>query len=80
MNTARYTKLFNFGYYLSKNAPKLQKTFVNAARDVNWISEPLRAGEAQYKREKFKSRLKDVPESPSIDRGMKKSKGMEPEM
>ena len=80
MNTARYTKLFNFGYFLSKNAPKLQKTFVNAAKDVDWIAEPLKAGEAQYKREKFKSRLKDFPKPPSADRGRAKGKGMEPEI
>ena len=78
METARYTKLFNFGYFLSQNAPKLLSTFVNAAKDVEWIAEPLKAGEAQYKRERFKDRLKDISKSPSKD--ISKDKGIEPEI
>lgn len=78
MDTARYTKLFNFGYFLSKNAPKVLKTFVGAAKDVDWISEPLKAGDAQYKRERFKDRLKDIHKNPSM--GKEKDKGVEPEI
>ncbi|MEM7373764.1 MAG: hypothetical protein AAF587_34395 [Bacteroidota bacterium] len=78
MDTARYTKLFNFGYFLSKNAPKVLNTFVKAAKDVDWISEPLKAGEAQYKRERFKSRLKGISKPSGMEKG--KDKGIEPEM
>jgi hypothetical protein len=78
MDTTRYTKLFNFGYFLSKNAPKVLNTFVSAAKDVEWIAEPLKAGDAQYKRERFKERLKGIPKNPSVEKG--KGKGMEPEI
>jgi len=78
MDTAKYTKLFNFGYFLSKNAPKVLNTLVSAAKDVEWISEPLKAGDAQFKRERFKDRLKGVSRNPAINRG--KEKGIEPEL
>lgn len=77
MDTARYTKHFNFGYFLSKNATKVLNTFVKAAKDVDWISEPLKAG-AQYKRERFKSRLKGISKPSSMEKG--EDKGIEPEM
>ena len=58
MDEKKYTKLFNYGYFLSKNEPAILGKFKDASKDVAWISEPLKAGEAQYKRERFKSRLK----------------------
>jgi len=78
MDIAKYTKLFNAGYFLSKNAPKLFKTVTNAAKDVDWIAEPLKAGEAQFKRERFKDRLRGIPRNPFLEKG--KDKGIEPEM
>lgn len=78
MDTAKYTKLFNFGYFLSKNAPKVLNTLVSAAKDVEWIAEPLKAGDDQFKRERFKDRLKGVS-NPSRS-AKSKDKGMEPEI
>jgi hypothetical protein len=80
MYTEKYIKLFNYGYFLSKNEPNILKQIQTVAKDVDWISEPLKAGEAQYKRERFKSRLKGISKPFDPQKGKDKSKGIEPEM
>ena len=80
MDEKKYTRLFNYGYFLSKNEPALLGQFKDASKDVKWISDPLKAGEAQYKRERFKSRLKGFSEPSRDSKGKGKDKGIEPEV
>lgn len=78
MDLKRYTKYFNYGYFLSKYEPKILKEFLNVTEKAPDINEPLQAGKAQFKKERIFDRLKDISKNIVPDRGI--GKNIEPEI
>lgn len=73
MDFSRYTKFFNYGYFLSKYEPKFLKKLLNATEEESDINEPLTAGKAQYNKERTLDKLKTLSKSSRND----KEKGRE---
>ena len=69
MDTEKYIKLFNHGYFLSKHEPKVLKKLMNATEKLPDIFEPLKAGERQYMEEKVQQRIQNIKDSKMMDRG-----------
>lgn len=58
MEEKRYIKLFNQGYFLSKNEPKVFSKLLKAVRENKEVYQALKAGEAEHKKEYFKAKNK----------------------
>jgi len=71
MDLKRYTKFFNYGYFLSKYEPKILRSLLSATEDVEEINEPLSAGKSEYYKEQVKEKLKslDEPLKGALDKG-----------
>ncbi len=78
MDLSRYTKLFNYGYFLSKYEPKILRSFLKASENVPEINEPLSAGKAEYQKEQVMDKLKGLGKDSRSGRNM--DKGFEPEI
>ena len=76
MDFTKYTKLFNYGYFLSKYEPKILKDLLKVTESESSINEPLSAGKSQFVKEQVQEKLKSMKE-PSKD-GLEK--GFEPEV
>ena len=76
MDLSRYTKLFNYGYFLSKYEPNILKSLLKATGEFSDISDPLSAGKSQYTKEQLQEKLKSLnePQKEDLD------KGIEPEI
>ena len=77
MDFSRYTKFFNYGYFLSKFEPKFLKKLLSATEDSEDITEPLKAGKSQHHREKTLCKLKSI--SKTYDNPKSKSRDIERE-
>ena len=78
MDFTRFTKLYNYGYFLSKYEPQFLKKLLNATENSEEINEPLQAGKAEYGKEKFLGKLKTLSKESKNDKD--KGKGFEPEI
>lgn len=67
MDLKRYTKLFNYGYLLSKYEPKILKSLIDTTEDVADINEPLKAGRLQFKKEKLRTKIKGLQNLPDME-------------
>ena len=76
MDFKRYTKLFNYGYFLSKYEPKILKSLLKATESESSITEPLSAGKSQFVKEQLQEKLKSLDEPSKNDL----EKGLEPEI
>lgn len=76
MDFTKYTKLFNYGYFLSKYEPKILKNLLKVTESESSISTPLSAGKSQYVKEQIQEKLKSLkdPSKDDLD------KGIEPEI
>ncbi|MEM6767520.1 MAG: hypothetical protein AAF655_21465 [Bacteroidota bacterium] len=59
MEEKRYIKLFNQGYFLSKNEPKVFSKLLKSVSENKEVYLALKAGEAEYKKEYFKQITSD---------------------
>lgn len=66
MDFSRYTKYFNYGYFLSKYEPKILKNLLKATEEDSTINDPLSAGKSQHLKEQLHDKLKSLNE-PSKD-------------
>lgn len=80
MDEKQYIRLFNYGYFLSKNEPEILEKFKDASKETAWISEPLKAGEAQYNIEQLKSRMNDLSFPSYEETSREEGKGIEPDI
>ena len=78
MDFTRYTKFFNYGYFLSQYEPTFLKKLLNATEGQDEINEPLTAGKAQYNKEKVLGKLRGT--SKKSKESKEKEKGREPEI
>ena len=78
MDFSRYTKFFNYGYFLSKFEPNFLKKLLSATEGEDEINEPLKAGQSQYEKEQVIAKLRKT--SRSLKKGKDKEKGIEPEL
>ena len=78
MDFNRYLKFLNYGYFLSKYEPQFLKKLLNATEDSEEISEPLKAGKAEYGKEKFLGKLKTLSKDSKNEKD--KERGIEPEL
>ena len=58
MDQEKYIKLFNYGYFLSKHEPKILEKLLKASKENEEMNGPLKAGEAEYKMELNRERLR----------------------
>ena len=72
MDLKKYTKLFNYGYFLSKYEPKILKSLLNATESESAINEPLSAGKSQFVKEQLQEKLKSFnePQKEDFERGI----------
>lgn len=70
MDFKRYTKFFNYGYFLSKYEPKVLRSLLFATEDVEEINEPLSAGKSEYYKEQVKEKLKSLDDVEKDDLGI----------
>jgi len=78
MDFSRYTKFFNYGYFLSQYEPSFLKKLLNATEGQDEINEPLTAGKAQYNKERVLDKLRSV--SKKSDKDKSKDRGIEPDI
>ena len=78
MDLSKYTKFFNYGYFLSKYEPSFLKKLLNATEGQDEINEPLSAGKSQYNKEQVLERLQELSRESDADRD--KERGIEPEI
>jgi len=78
MEFKKYTKFFNYGYFLSNFEPTFLKKLLKATEGVAEINEPLKAGKSQHSREQVFDKLKSI--SKVTNKEKNKKKGIEPEM
>ncbi len=78
MDFSRYTKFFNYGYFLSKYEPQFLKKLLNVTEGQDDINEPLTAGKSQYNKEKVLEKLRTISKGSKMDKN--KDKGIEPEI
>lgn len=76
MDFTKYTKLFNYGYFLSKYEPKILKDLLKTTESESSINDPLSAGKSQFVKEQVQEKLKSLKE-PSKDDF---DKGIEPQI
>ena len=69
MDLKRYTKLFNYGYFLSKYEPQILKNLLKVTKESPELSEPLKAGNSQFEKEKFQEKLKGSQKSMTREKG-----------
>jgi hypothetical protein len=72
MDLKRYTKLFNYGYFLSKYEPQILKDLLKITESESTINEPLSAGKSQFVKEQVQEKLKSLnePSKEDLDRGI----------
>ena len=76
MDFTKYTKLFNYGYFLSKYEPKILKDLLRITESESSINDPLSAGKSQFVKEQVQEKLKSLNEPQKDDF----EKGIEPEI
>ena len=69
MDEEKYIKLFNYGYFLSKNEPKILEKLLQSTKENAQMHEPLKAGYSEHQRELYKERMKEQSKNRSIDQG-----------
>ena len=78
MDLSKYTKFFNYGYFLSQHEPAFLRKLLKATEGQDEINEPLSMGKSQYNKEQVLDKLKDLSKE---SRGSNdREKGMEPEI
>ena len=72
MDFTKYTKLFNYGYFLSKYEPKILKDLLKITESESSINDPLSAGKSQFVKEQVQEKLKSLknPTKDDLDRGL----------
>ena len=72
MDFTKYTKLFNYGYFLSKYEPKILKDLLKITESESSINDPLSAGKSQFVKEQVQEKLKSLkePSKDDIDKGI----------
>ena len=72
MDFTKYTKLFNYGYFLSKYEPKILKDLLKITESESSINDPLSAGKSQFVKEQVQEKLKSLknPTNDDLDRGL----------
>ena len=72
MDFTKYTKLFNYGYFLSKYEPKILKDLLKITESESSLNEPLSAGKSQFVKEQVQEKLKSLkePSKDDIDKGI----------
>ena len=55
MDEEKYIKLFNYGYFLSKNEPKILEKLLQSTKENAQMHDPIKAGDAEYKRELYRA-------------------------
>lgn len=60
MNTKRYIKSFNQGYFLARFAPRILHTLKAVGKQNTTFLEPFVAGQRQYKKERIKHQLRRI--------------------
>lgn len=58
MDQEKYIKLFNYGYFLSKNEPKILEKLLQTSKENENLYGPLMAGHRQNKAELIKANIK----------------------
>jgi hypothetical protein len=74
----RFTKFFNYGYFLSKFEPKFLKKLLSSTEGNEDIYEPLAAGKAEYNKERFLEKMKSLSKNKGMDKS--KDRGIEPKI
>ena len=58
MDKQRYIKLFNHGYFLSKNEPGILNNLLAATKNQPDITASLKAGAAEFRKEQIREQLR----------------------
>lgn len=78
MDSNRFTKFFNYGYFLSKFEPKFLKKLLSATENSEEINDSLKAGKSQHSREQVLGKLRTISKESRGDKN--KERGIEPEI
>ena len=72
MDLTKYTKLFNYGYFLSKYEPKILKDLLKITESESSLNAPLSAGKSQFVKEQVQEKLKSLkdPIKDDLDKGI----------